>query len=158
MNSSEGRFQPKNSFKMKKRDSKRTFKHSGQLSRRPTDDHEETRLRKAPKRFACDGSFDEDSEMKNSRDCDLLGRIKEEKGRCFAIANPAQVSFERKVLELLSKCREFCPKIYSKLERLATKAKTKLSDSRTGSGIIDEISEQGKFQAISNCDKYHRRF
>jgi hypothetical protein len=57
--------------------------------------------------------------------------------------NTKDQSFEEKVLNLLSKCRDFCPKIYNKLDRLAKKSKKNCS--RTNFRTSSKLSELGEY-------------
>ena len=75
---------------------------------------------------------------------DIMGQVKKETQTDSQLGTTTQVSFENRVLELLSKCREFWPKIYKKLEKLASTKKVSYDCSRTNSEIVAQLSGQGK--------------
>lgn len=74
---------------------------------------------------------------------DILRSLEKDESIALCPYGKKQSSFEEKVLNLLSKCRDFCPKIYRKLDRLAKKSKE--SCSRTNFGRSDQQTDLGEY-------------
>jgi len=89
-----------------------------------------------------------DSSEKRKRNqkqgCDIIQTLSAESVNAASLASPKQVSFENRVLELLSKWRDFCPKVFSKLNKLSKKSQVETACSGTNIGTILQFGEKGK--------------
>ena len=94
-------------------------------------DFYENKYRKIPKAF----HFFQNSFL--SSKVDVLENLENEEASCRTLASPYTVNFENKIFSLLSRCQEYCPQVYSKLNKYLKKAMAKTSKSK-------DKSEKGK--------------
>lgn len=132
----------------RRRDKKWTLKLSKTRTGKKDVTNDENRLRKRPQRFAIQQEYSEDSK---GTTVNVLGLVKKESNSPDSLATLKQVFFEQKILELLAKCREYCPKIYSKLEKMSQKSRSKNICSRTNFGL----SETGMFRTPNYLLIFH---
>lgn len=84
---------------------------------------------------------------------DVIDLISQEVTAWRTLVTPEQILFEKKLQELISKWRDFCPKIFSKLLNLTKKSKSRSIDSETMLGSNFDYDLDGKLnktQHLSN--------
>ena len=84
------------------------------------------------------------SRSNNTVKTDILATVWLETSESCVLATPEQVMFEKRILGLVSKCQQFCPKIYNKLNRLSSKSSICCEASRTKFGTNAVHTEESK--------------
>lgn len=132
----------------RRRDKKMSLKQPHLSQKLSENRFNEDRLRKTSKRFINPTRYFEEVKTTSK---DVIGHVRKETLIDQSVVSPAQIRFEKRVLELLSKCRDFCPKVYNKLENMASK-KMSYDCSRIKIGTTSDPSEQGKYFSFVPVD------